>query len=81
MFPKAGQKVPEIRLDRFEGEWGLYELKSRAETITKGITPKDKSWQGEVNYIKTESINGYLDRLLRTDSTSSDEHLGYLKRS
>ena len=57
MFPKAGQTVPEIRLDGFEGEWKLYELKSRAETITKGTTPKDKSWQGEVNYIKTESIN------------------------
>lgn len=81
MFPKAGQTVPEIRLDGFEGEWELYELKSRAETITKGTTPKDKSWQGEVNYIKTESINRDTGSLVRTASTSLEEHLGYLKRS
>ena len=81
MFPKAGQTVPEIRLDGFEGEWKLYELKSRAEIITKGTTPKDKSWQGEVNYIKTESINRDTGSLVRTASTSLEEHLGYLKRS
>lgn len=81
MFPKAGQTVPEIRLEGFEGEWDLYELKSRAETITKGTTPKDKSWQGEVNYIKTESINRDTGSLVRTASTSIEEHLGYLKRS
>jgi len=81
MFPKAGQTVPEIRLDGFEGEWKLYELKSRIETITKGTTPKDKSWQGEVNYIKTESINRDSGSLVRTASTSLEEHLGYLKRS
>lgn len=81
MFPKVGQTVPEIRLDGFEGEWKLYELKSRAETITKGTTPKDKSWKGEVNYIKTESINRDTGSLVRTASTSLEEHLGYLKRS
>ena len=81
MFPKAGQTVPEIRLDGFEGEWKLYELKSRTEIITKGTTPKDKSWQGEVNYIKTESINRDTGRLVRTAFTSLEEHLGYLKRS
>ena len=81
MFPKAGQTVPEIRLDGFEGEWKLYELKSRTEIITKGTTPKDKSWQGEVNYIKTESINRDTGSLVRTASTSLEEHFGYLKRS
>ena len=81
MFPKAGRTVPEIRLDGFEGEWKLYELKSRTEIITKGTTPKDKSWQGEVNYIKTESINRDTGSLVRTASTSLEEHLGYLKRS
>ena len=81
MFPKVGQRAPEIRLDGFEGEWKLYELKSRTEAITKGTTPKDKSWQGEVNYIKTESINRDSGSLVRTASTSLEEHLGYLKRS
>ena len=81
MFPKAGQTVPEIRFDGFKGEWKLYDLKSRTEIITKGTTPKDKSWQGEVNYIKTESINRDSGNLVRTASISLEEHLGYLKRS
>lgn len=44
MFPKAGQKVPEIRLDGFEGEWGKdtlepYLTESRISGDT-GLTAK-----------------------------------------
>ena len=35
MFPKAGQRVPEIRLDGFEGEWGRNSL-SEVCTINSG---------------------------------------------
>ena len=35
MFPKAGQTVPEIRLDGFEGEWGVQTLKELA-SFSKG---------------------------------------------
>ena len=35
MFPKAGQTVPEIRLDRFEGEWEVQSLKELA-SFSKG---------------------------------------------
>ena len=35
MFPKAGQTVPEIRLDGFEGEWEIQRLKELA-TFSKG---------------------------------------------
>ena len=35
MFPKTGQKVPEIRLDGFEGEWEVQSLKELA-SFSKG---------------------------------------------
>lgn len=35
MFPKVGQTVPEIRLDRFEGEWEVQSLKELA-SFSKG---------------------------------------------
>ena len=40
MFPKAGQRVPEIRLDGFEGEWEIKKFKSisnkRGKSNSKG---------------------------------------------
>ena len=40
MFPKVGQKVPEIRLDGFEGEWEIKKFKSisnkRGKSNSKG---------------------------------------------
>lgn len=35
MFPKAGQTVPEIRLDGFEGEWERRKLKTLVERVTR----------------------------------------------
>lgn len=40
MFPKAGQNVPEIRLDGFEGEW---EIKC-ADEIFKSVSEKNKAF-------------------------------------
>ena len=37
MFPKAGQTVPEIRLDGFEGEWGI----KRADEIFNSLSEKN----------------------------------------
>ena len=39
MFPKAGQTVPEIRLDGFEGEW----TKKRADEIFKSVSEKNRA--------------------------------------
>ena len=33
MFPKAGQTVPEIRLDGFDGEWEKSKLKDVAHRV------------------------------------------------
>lgn len=39
MFPKAGQTVPEVRLDGFEGEWGKYCLGDIFEQVSNYIEP------------------------------------------
>ena len=48
MFPKAGQTVPEIRLDGFEGEWGA-KILSRVTNITMGQSPKSENYTDNPN--------------------------------
>ncbi|MDA5519388.1 restriction endonuclease subunit S [Streptococcus thermophilus] len=43
MFPKAGQTVPEIRLDGFEGEWEKYYLGDIFEQVSNYIEPSKKN--------------------------------------
>lgn len=43
MFPKAGQTVPEIRLDGFEGEW----VEKRLKDISKRMTRKNNDLVSE----------------------------------
>ena len=48
MFPKAGQTVPEIRLDGFEGEWEVQTLKELASfSKGNGYTKNDLVNSGE----------------------------------
>ena len=49
--------------------------------ITKGTTPKNKSWIGTVNYVKTESIDPISGNITIKANTSIEEHEGYLKSS
>ena len=39
IFPKVGQRVPEIRLDGFEGEWTI----KRADEIFKSVSEKNRA--------------------------------------
>lgn len=48
MFPKAGQTVPEIRLDGFEGEWET-KILSRVTNITMGQSPKSENYTDNPN--------------------------------
>ena len=48
MFPKAGQTVPEIRLDGFEGEWENKTL-SEVTNITMGQSPKSENYTDNPN--------------------------------
>ena len=79
MFSKAGQTVPEIRLDGFEGEWELIKLGEVCDLITKGTTAKSQSEQGKVNFIKVENLKD--NEIYSVVKISEEEHLGSLKRS
>lgn len=81
MFSKNGAKVPELRFAGFADDWEERKLGDITTLITKGTTPKDKSWTGTVNYVKTESIDKESGDINTTTFTSLDEHEGYLKRS
>ena len=49
--------------------------------ITKGTTPKDKSGDGVINFIKVENIDNSSGEITGMSKISLEEHQGYLKRS
>ena len=79
IFPKAGQTVPKIRLDGFEGEWDLIKLGDFCDLITKGTTGKSQSEQGMVNFVKVENLKD--NEIYPIVKISEEEHFGSLKRS
>ena len=59
MFPKAGQNVPEIRLDGFEEEWELLEINDLADDFQSGGTPKtnvQEYWDGDIPWIQSSDL-------------------------
>ena len=81
LFPKNGKSVPEIRFEGFTDDWEQRKLGEISSLITKGSTPKDKSGNGEVNFIKVENIDDFSGEIMGTSKISLKEHQGYLKRS
>ena len=81
MFPKNGEKFPEIRFKGFTEAWEQRKLGGMASLITKGTTPLDKSNTGVVNFVKIESIDESSGNITITQKISLDEHNGYLHRS
>ena len=79
MFPKAGQTVPEIRLNGFDGEWNLIKLGDFCDLITKGTTGKSQSEQGKINFVKVENLKD--NEIYPVVKISEEEHFGSLKRS
>ena len=61
MFPKAGQTVPEIRLDGFEGEWEKYYLGDIFEQVSNYIEPSEENelWSLTVEKGLTPKTNRY----------------------
>ena len=81
MFPKDGSDVPEIRFPGFTDAWEQRKLSEITSLITKGTTPKDKSGDGEINFIKVENIDSSSGEIKDCSKISIEEHEGYLKRS
>lgn len=78
MFPKAGQNVPEIRLDGFEGEWEN-KILSEVTNITMGQSPKSENYTDNPNdYILVQGNADIKDkqvvpRLWTTEVTKISE--------
>nr|WP_294690615.1 restriction endonuclease subunit S [uncultured Anaerostipes sp.] len=81
MFPQNGKRIPEIRFAGFTDDWEQRKLGEISSLITKGTTPKDKSGNGEVNFIKVENIDDFSGEITGMSKISFEEHQGYLKRS
>ena len=79
LFPKNDKKVPRIRFAYFEDEWEPRKLGNYTKYITKGTTPKDKSGNGAINFVKVENISN--GRINPVSKISEEEHENYLKRS
>ena len=73
--------TPKIRFSGFTEDWGQRKLGDISSLITKGTTPKDKSGNGDVNFIKVENINDFSGDIVGMSKISLEEHQGYLKRS
>ena len=55
MFPKAGHRVPEIRLDGYEGEWEI----KRADEIFKSVSEKNRA---SLPVLSASQIDGMILR-------------------
>ena len=80
MFPKKGQKQPEIRLEDFSGDWLEVELEDVVE-IVGGGTPDTNNpyfWNGNIDWYSPTEIGKkvYADKSVKTIT-----ELGLLKSS
>ncbi|MDT2559256.1 MULTISPECIES: restriction endonuclease subunit S [Lactococcus] len=58
MFPKNGEKVPELRFAGFADDWEEHKLKDVVEKQIKGKAQFEKLAQGDVEYLDTSRLNG-----------------------
>ncbi|WP_270244708.1 restriction endonuclease subunit S [Lactococcus lactis] len=79
LFPQNDEKVPRIRFANFDENWEQRKLGNYTKYITKGTTPKDKSGNGVINFVKVENISN--GRINPVSKISEEEHENYLKRS
>lgn len=65
MFPKAGQRVPEIRLDGFEGDWKEMTLGSLGSVaMNKRIFKDETSENGDIPFYKIGTFGGTADAFI-----------------
>ena len=65
MFPKAGQTVPEIRLDGFEGDWKEKTLGSLGSVaMNRRIFKDETSENGDIPFYKIGTFGGTADAFI-----------------
>lgn len=74
MFPKEGEKEPEIRLDGFEGEWEKGLWKDEIIISTNMVDPKNEMYSN-LPHIAPGNIESFTGRILENVKFVKDENL------
>lgn len=74
MFPKEGEKEPEIRLDGFEGEWEKGLWKDEINISTNMVDPKNEMYSN-LPHIAPGNIESFTGRILENVKFVKDENL------
>lgn len=75
MFPKDGEKVPEIRFTGFTGDWEQRKLGELASSFEYGLNAAAKEYDGENKYIRITDIDDNTHEFLTDNLTSPDIEL------
>ena len=72
-------KYPQLRFKGFTDSWEQRKLGNYTTLITKGTTPREKSNDGNINFVKVENLSEGI--INPTQKITETENNGYLKRS
>ena len=72
MFPKKGEKVPEIRFKGFTDDWEQRKFGEMASSFEYGLNAAAKEYDGENKYIRITDIDDNTHEFLSDSLTSPD---------
>lgn len=75
MFPKKGEKVPEIRFPEFSGDWKQCKLGDMAYSFEYGLNVAAKEFDGKNKYLRITDIDDSTHEFLTNSLTSPDVDL------
>lgn len=70
MFPQEGQTVPELRLDGFDGEWGVVTVNEITNSFSGGTPAVGTSafYGGDIPFIRSSEISSSFTELTLTEA-------------
>ena len=70
MFPKTGEKVPELRFEGFTGDWEQCKLGELTTSFSGGTPSAGNSsyYKGDIPFIRSGEINSYKTKLFLTET-------------
>ncbi len=75
MFPKNGQKIPEIRFVGFTEDWEQRKLGDLSSSFEYGLNAAAKEYDGKNKYIRITDIDDDSREFMQNDVTSPDTDL------
>lgn len=75
MFPKDGEKEPEIRFPGFTDDWEQCKLEDLAESFNYGLNASAMEFDGENKYIRITDIDEQSNKFIQSGLTSPNTDL------